>query len=397
MRDYHRIWTGNALVNLADGLAFVAVPLLATTVTDDPVKIAALAMSYSLPRLLSVLGVGVTVDMFDRRRILYWANIARALLFAGLTLLSLSGSTTILALFVVNATLGVVETMADNAAVAIVQQAVPTKRLDRANSQIAGTQIVMDEFIGPPLGGITFAFSAVAPTALISLAFFGAGLAFATIRGNYKPPPSTPDASDVRVAKHVVEGLRWSWHHGAARILVLVGFLASIGYMIPFSYLVLYAQSTLGLNPFGYGLLLSVSALGGLLGSILAAPLRRRFGYANTIIGALLLGAAAFVTISMSDHPVLVGVALALYIAHAVVWNILASSVRQKITPPSLMGRVLSVSRLFSISGLIIGAGLGGVLARQLGYQQPFAIAGGLFLLAALSMLVTRRHFREIT
>ena len=101
-------------------------------------------------------------------------------------------------------------------------------------------------------------------------------------------------------------------------------------------------------------------------------------------MSALGLGALAFVTMSLTTNLVVVAVALAAYIAHAVVWNIMAASVRQKATPASMMGRVGSVSRLLSLVGLTVGAVAGGLLASAFGYLVPFAVAGGLFVIAAL-------------
>jgi predicted MFS family arabinose efflux permease len=176
------------------------------------------------------------------------------------------------------------------------------------------------------------------------------------------------------------------------RLLVVVGALASVAYMIRFSYLVLYAQDELGLGPTGYGLLLSFSALGGLLGAAVASRLRRRLGYGWTIVSALGVGALAFVALSLTTDLVVVAVALAAYIAHAVVWNIMAASVRQKATPASMMGRVGSVTRLLGLVGLTVGAVVGGLLASAFGYLVPFAVAGGLFVVAALICTLHRSH-----
>ncbi|GAA4710473.1 Transmembrane secretion effector [Promicromonospora umidemergens] len=164
--------------------------------------------------------------------------------------------------------------------------------------------------------------------------------------------------------------------------------------MIPFSYLALYATQELGLSPAEYGFLLSFSALGGLLGAFVATRLRRRLGYGWTIVAALSVGSMSFITISLTKNVVVVAIALAAYIAHAVVWNIMAASVRQKITPAAMMGRVGSMSRLLSLIGLGVGAALGGLLASGVGFLIPFAVAGGLFAVAAVMCAVQIRMFR---
>ncbi|SMX71128.1 MFS transporter [Brevibacterium aurantiacum] len=76
-RSFRVLWGANAASNLADGLAFVSIPLLATSLTDDPRWIAGLSTLYALVRLLVALPIGVWVDRVDRRLILIVANILR--------------------------------------------------------------------------------------------------------------------------------------------------------------------------------------------------------------------------------------------------------------------------------------------------------------------------------
>lgn len=393
--DYRRIWFGNASSNLADGVTFIALPLLATTITDSPVAVAGLSIAYSLSRILSVLGIGVLIDRSDRRRLLYLASFSRAGMFAVITGLILLDAAPIVALYVVYAVLGIVETLADSAAVAVLPQAVPPERLDRANSQIAGTQLVIDEFVGPPLGGFLFAMAAFAPSALNIVALLAAGFAYWRLRGRYVVAPADTGESPGRILADVREGAVWAMRHQVVRLLIVVGGIACVGYMIPFSYLVLYAHAELGLDATGYGLLLSFSALGGLLGSFVATRLRKRIGYGWSIVAALIVGAVSFVVISLSTNVVVVAIALATYIAHSVVWNIMAASVRQQVTPAALMGRVGSMGRLIGLFGLAVGAGAGGLLAAGFGYRVPFAIAGGVFAVAAVLCLASIGRLRS--
>lgn len=395
--EYRRIWAGSAASNLADGVTFVALPLLATTLTGSPAAIAALSVAYALPRLLAVLGIGVLVDRLDRRRLLYLASFSRGIIFAGLTALVVTGATPLTALYVVYALTGIVETLSDSAALAILPQAVARAGLDRANSQIAATQIVIDEFIGPPLGGVLFAVAAFAPSALNVAAFLLAGLANWRLRDSYAAAPADLALQrPVTVAAQIREGAGWALRHPIVRTLIIIGSLASVGYMIPFSYLVLYARQVLGLSSAGYGFLLSFSAVGGLLGSVVASRLRSRVGYGWSVIAALTLGALSFTAIALTSDVWLVAVALAAYICHSVVWNVMAASIRQKVTPTAMMGRVSSVSRLAGLCGLAGGAGLGGLLASRFGYQAPFAAAAAFFLAAALLAVTVMRHFTAL-
>jgi predicted MFS family arabinose efflux permease len=173
-------------------------------------------------------------------------------------------------------------------------------------------------------------------------------------------PVPAPRASVVREA---AEGVRWLAGHRVVGALALLGGLASVGYMLPFSVLVLFARDRLGLDAAGYGVLLAASALGGLAGSAIAAPLRARIGARWTIVAALALGAASLAGLAVTRDPVVAGVLLALYILHAVVWGICATSLRQRLVPDPLLGRVGAAGRALSLLGLAVGSALGGVLA----------------------------------
>lgn len=385
--EFRRLWIGNAFSNLSDGITFIAIPLLAVVITKDPLAVAGLSVAYAIPRIIAVLGIGVLLDRVDRRPILYLANYARALMFAVLTVLVALDAANLWVLYVVYALIGVIETLSDSAVFAIVPQAVPSKSLlVRANSRIAGTQVVVDEFVGPPIGGALFAIAAFTPTGVNVVVLLISATAFFLLRGNYRPP-IVESVARRSVFLELKDAAVWTTGHAIIRTLIVVGTLASVAYMIPFSFLVLYADQILGLNAAGYGLLLSFSAVGGIAGSWLAGKLQRRLGYGWTIFGVLMLGAGSFAVIGWSTNVVVVALALAAYIFHAVVWGILASSLRQHFTPDSMLGRVGSLSRLLSLIGLALGALLGGGLAVAFGLQVPFYAAGALFVLAALVVL----------
>jgi MFS family permease len=139
--EYRRIWTGSASSNLADGVTFVFLPLLAATITSDPAAIAALSVAYSLPRLLSVLGIGVLVDRLDRRRLLCLANFSRAALFATLTALVIVDAAPMAALYAVYAVMGIVESVSDSAAPAVLPQAVPAAGIASGDGTAVGRRI----------------------------------------------------------------------------------------------------------------------------------------------------------------------------------------------------------------------------------------------------------------
>ncbi|TFC73650.1 MFS transporter [Cryobacterium sp. TMS1-20-1] len=377
-RGFRQLWAGNAAGNLSDGLIFVAIPLLATSLTTDAILIAGLAAIYSAMRLLVVVPVGVYVDRYDRRTILWITNLSRASLLIMMAVLFAIGFGSVPLLYVVLAGVGILETAADNAALSILPSVVPANKLDQANSRISAAQLLADEFAGPPLGGLLFALGVAVPVLAAGGLYAAAGFFFLALprRGVVNALPS-PRRSVFREA---ADGARWLRGHRLLRGLAVVGGLASVAYMMPFSVLVLFAQQTLGLGSAGYGLILAVSALGGLVGSIITAPLRSRAGYGWTIVGSLCLGAASMFALAFVRIPWVAAALLTAYILHSVVWGICVSSLRQRLVPEHFRGRVNASSKVLGLIGLTVGAALGGVLASSLSLSVPFLASGTLFI-----------------
>lgn len=289
-------------------------------------------------RLLVALPIGVWVDRLDRRTLIVASNLLRGLGLLALAMTIQFGISALVVLYAAMAVIGTLESMADSAAVAILPSLVDRERLEAANGRVAAAQLVCDEFVGPPLGGFLFALAAALPVfTLGGLWAVGGFVALALpIRRSLRVAGSAP-ADRRSVYGEAWDGIAWLAHHRVVGSLALIGALASIGYMLPFSILVLIAQERLGLNGTGYGLLLAFSALGGLLGSFLAPRLRTYFGYRWTIVASLLLGALTLGGLALTTSPIVAGVLLALYILHAAVWNICSLSLRQQLVPDDLL------------------------------------------------------------
>lgn len=390
-RGFRALWAANSLSNLADGLAFISMPLLAASMTDDPRLVAGLATLYAIVRLTIALPIGVWVDRVDRRTLMVAANVLRGLALLALAVTIHYGFASLLVLYIAMAVVGALESLADNAAVAMLPSLVESRDLDRANGRIAAVQLVADEFVGPPLGGLLFALAAAAPVYAMGGLWAVAGLIALALPMR----AASPEAADARPARPSIvadarEGIVWLARHRVVGSLALIGALASVGYMLPFSILVLFAEERLGLNGAGYGVLLACSALGGLLGTFIAPRLRERIGYRWTIVASIALGAVTLVGLALSTDPVVAGVLLALYILHAVVWNICSVSLRQRLVPDQLLGRVGAAGRVLGLLGLATGSALGGLLGT-IDLAVPIAAGGVVFAICCVVAAVALR------
>ncbi|MEO3778304.1 MFS transporter [Micromonospora sp. B11E3] len=141
------------------------------------------------------------------------------------------------------------------------------------------------------------------------------------------------------------------------------------------------------------GLVLTAGAAGTVTGSLLVAPLRRRFGFGACWIGSVALAGVAVATLALTGRPTEVGALVVVWFCCVSVGGICSLSLRQEVTPEHLLGRVTAAfwTIHFSLGGL--GAAAFTWLAQGHGATVAFALAGAGCLAVALAALFTAvRH-----
>ena len=314
------------------------------------------------------------MDRLDRRLLMAAVDGFRTVLLLGLAFAVLLDFVSIPLLYVVFFLMGTAETLFDTASVSILPAVVPRESLEKANGRLFGAQIVANEFAAPPLGGFLFAVAASVPFFLDAGSFAAASALVLFMRGKFKTeriegaPPTT-------IWTEISEGLRWLWGNRLLRTLAVSLGVANLTMTAAISIFVLFAQERLGLGPFGYGVLMTSVAVGGVFGSFAAEYLVRWIGSGTTMRIGLIIEAVSTSVIALSREPLVVGAMLALFGFHAIVWNVITISLRQQIIPERLLGRVNSAYRLLGLGGMSIGALIGGFLARGFGLTAPFWFA----------------------
>ncbi len=184
-------------------------------------------------------------------------------------------------------------------------------------------------------------------------------------------------------------------HHPAVRTLVLTIFTFNITFGAAWSVLVLYADQRLGLGAIGYGLLTTVSAVGGLAGVLSYGWITRFVSLGDLMRIGLVVETLTHLVLALTTSPVVAMAVFFVFGAHAFIWGTTSVSVRQRAVPTELQGRVGSVNGLGVYGGLVLGAPLGGFAAQHLGITAPFwfAFAGSaVFTVAIWRQLVHIAH-----
>ncbi|CAA9245187.1 MAG: Antibiotic efflux protein [uncultured Arthrobacter sp.] len=379
------LWTASGFSNLADGVLKVALPLIALRFTDSPTLIAGLAVALSLPWLFFALPAGALADRGDRRRIMLTANTARAALLLALVAALLSGAEPIWALYLVAFGIGCSETAYDTSAQSILPQVVPRPVLSRANGRLFAVELTANQFIGPPLGGaLVVAGATLALTVPAALWVCAVG-ALLFVRGGFRVERTTSTSMRADIA----EGLRFLWSRPLLRTLAAMVGGFNFATSAAFTVFVLFAVgpgSAMKLSEPGFGLLLTSIAVGSVLGSLVAEGIEKRLGRSRSLAVAILASVPLVGIPAVTADPVLVGLAFFLGGVAIAVWNVVSVSLRQRITPDRLLGRVNSAYRLLAWGTMPAGAAAGGLLAQYFGLTTVFASMGILSLALLLGM-----------
>ncbi len=386
-RSFRRLWAASALSNLADGVFQVALPLLAVTLTRSPALVAGVALVQRLPWLLMALPAGALADRLDRRRMMVRVDVLRVVVLGALVAAVVLDLASMPVLYVAAFVLGVGEVLFDTAAQSILPSLVDRPELSVANGRLQAVEITMNQFVGPPLGGLLAAGAIAAALATSSVAYLAAALCLASIGGTFRPERAGP----ARSLRHdVAEGLRFVWGSPLLRTLAILLGLTNLAFIAHMAVFVLFAvdPGPMGLSTTGYGLLLASGGLGGLAGAWAAPLLERSVGRARCLAGSVVLfgvslGTPAVTTSIAANVAGIVGASFG-----AIVWNVITVSLRQRITPDRLLGRMNAAYRLVGWGTMPIGAALGGAIAETAGLRPTFVVASLLHVPLLLGFLV---------
>jgi predicted MFS family arabinose efflux permease len=371
-------WTSN----LGDGIGLAAGPLLVASQTSDPFLVAMAGLLQRLPWLLFGLYAGVLADRIDRRLLVVAVDLARAGVLVVLAAMLFTGHVNVPVVLVVMFLFGTAETFADTTTGTLLPMVVAKADLGIGNARLMAGSLTMNQLIGPALGAALFtagmAWPFLAQAVLVALG--------AVLISRMALPPVERPAGRSHLGRDIAEGFRWTWGNGAVRTLTLAIVTFNVTFGAAWSVLVLYATRRLGLDAVGFGLLTTVSAVGGMVGTFSYDWLTRRATLATIMRVGLVFETFTHLAFALTTNG---GVAMAIMFffgAHAFIWGTTAQTVRMRSVPMALQGRVGSLYAIGVMGGMVLGQALGGAIARIWGVTGPFwfAFVGSAVILALI-------------
>lgn len=388
---FGRLWTAAVISKFGDSLRIAAMPLLAASLTEDPLLIASVTACGYLPWLLFGLLGGAVADRVDQRRAMWAVDLLRGALMAGFALAVWLDLGSIALLLALAFTLTTLQTLFDNAATALLPSLVPADALGSANARLMTAQQIVGGFVAAPLVPVLLVAGAAVPYATDAATYVLAAALIASLRAG-ATPAKEPRPAGSTLRGEIGEGLRRLWGDRALRGLCIATTLCNIGMGALIATLVVHVTGWLDAGNGGYAAVITAFGAGSVLGGLLARRLSERLGRIRSVCAAGLVQTGCLVAMGSVRELWATIAAMAVFAVMGMVWNVNQATLTQQRSPAAMLGRISAAFRTLALAGTPLGALLGGAAAAAWGPNSPALLAAAFFVpsVASLSGLVNQ-------
>ena len=398
VRDFRLLFGGQMISTIGDMFYAVALPWLMLSSGRSPQELGIVLAAYGLTRVATVLLGGLLSDRMTPRLVMLLSDVMRTLLVGLLVVLVASGQTSVFLLAAVAAPLGAFTGLFLPAYYAILPEVLDDADLPAGNA-LNTTSYQLAVLIGSAMAGAVVShFSPVAAFAVDAVTKALSSLSLFAMLGLQKRSERSPAEGETQVpegrgqAAWAAWGFdastsfgqllqKWRLLHVGLVIIVTINLTTWGLFEIGFPVL---ARDQFAAGATGYGLMLSAFGVGALLGGLVAGSVGRRSRRGPIMLAMILALALCYPFVPFVWG--LPGALLVLALAGSAngLLNVVFFIVVQQLTPPHLLGRVLSVLLLALVSVYPLSVALAGLVTTRFGPIVLFLATGGLLALASL-------------
>lgn len=390
--SFVKLWIGQTISEIGTRVSREGIPLTAVmTLGATAADMGLLQALGGIAALVAGPWAGMASDRIRRRPLMIGADLGRALLLAVIPLAAMYGRLSLWMLFAVVGLGGILTMFFDVAYQSYLPSLVRREQLLEGNSKLQLTASSA-EVVGPAITGFLVQLL-TAPRAILldAISFLVSAASIIAIR---KPEPAP--------AIHEHEGQGWREMFAGADYVFGHPLLAPLARRaVTFAFFggffaalyVYYAVRELGIGPAALGIIIALGGVSSLAGALLVPKVTQRFALGHTLIGAAILSGLAALLIPLGVGPVWGAVCLGASqlfgdISYPI-YNVSELTLRQRIAPPHLLGRVNGCMQMLFKGVLPFGAAAGGFLAVQIGARATMLLCGLGILSSALWLIAS--------
>jgi MFS family permease len=383
-RGFLWLWGGQGVSVFGEQFTGLAIPVLAVTLLHAVAwQLGILNAASTAAFLIVGLPAGAWVDRWLKRRVMITADVARTVALAAIPILWYTHLLNIGELVIIVTVVGVATVFFDVGYQSYIPLLVKPEQVGPANSTLEATSQV-SRIGGPAIAGLLLTIIS-APGLIIvdSLTYVASFVSLSRIRDTeVRADPTLRQP----LHKEIAEGVRFVI--GQPLIRSVAGTTASSNFFntLGSTLFALFALRTLDIGPLGLGIVFSAGSVGGLVGATLTPRIAKWIGEGRVIVVSAFLTGIAYVMVPVSSFfhgpsaVVVLSIGEFVFLFGVLVYNITQVTLRQRLCPPRLLGRMNASIRCLVWGVMPIAALVAGWLGGVIGIVPTMwiAFAGGL-------------------
>lgn len=387
-KSFYKLLFSLSFSNFGDGIIIAGMPLLVMSITKDPKAVSAIAFFASLPWLLISLPVGAYIDRIDKKKFALSVNFVRGVLLLVLFFIILTGNLSYWSIAAIAFFLGCAEVCFDTTAFTLVPLVADKEQLQKANSRLFSMEVMMNNFVGKPIGPILISTIGQVVYALFaSVIYIVSSFLMLTLKFDFAP---VEISEKKNLLQEIADGFKYLKNNLKLTKIIFMTSVINFSLTAVNAVLILFVTEELKAPDWSFGFFQAFLALGALSGNIILEKVL--VGISNE---KLVKVSTLFFTLGLAFTPVgkSVYVAIACFYVIGVatmLWRAGAHTIQHILTPESMMGRINSIARFINWGAIPLGAIFGGFIADKIGLAQNYFIFAGLSLISFLLALTVK-------
>ncbi|HFZ5457795.1 MFS transporter [Staphylococcus aureus] len=381
---------GIAFSNMGSAFTTFVFPLMILKLTGSAFQVGIVSALSFIPYAILGLPAGALIDRLNKKTIMKCADIIRFVSYLSIPVLSFFNMLSIFQIYVVAIISGIGLVFHSISEVSIIPSIVKEEDLASANSYIYATQNV-SEFLGPIIGGLLYTYMGYSILIFIdSMTFLLSFFSLILIKIETKSIFNQEKLSGKNFLSDVKVGFDYLLSNSTIRVMAVVVSLSNLIISPYYIYIVMFVKEDMNQSSQALGLVLGISSLGALIGSLSASFLLKLFNFGKLIVIILFLDTIFRLMLPFSTYIFILIPLLGLTYMTQSILNIAIITLRQKKCSENMLGRVNSVFKTMDFAFRPIGLFLGGILLENKGGFYALTISAVLFIPLVLYILKNR-------
>ncbi len=392
-RSFRLLLIGGTISALGDRVAYIAFLAAVTSASPDTLGIFGISIAEMLPAIVAAPLVSLVVDRFDRRRLMLIADLARGVLFVVVVIVP-----GIWLLFVIAFLTSSFAVLFDPARQALEPHYLPPDELTQANGMRQSLMSVV-LVLGPALGGfIVGAFGFRTALLFDAITFFISAILVAQLDA----PAAAIEERNGSMWHEVMGGVRTVRQSPILKHLfgMFAAFMITIGIQFPLIFV--FVKQNLGGGPREAGWLFSAVGVGGIVGGLILASMKKNYFDTHTVAGrqrVALMVILDGVVVAIFAGLHIIGPVMLVFAVFGFIGTVLTAALTAAVasqSPEEYRGRVFALYSAMTGPLMVLSIVIGTPFALKYGASSVFYVSGALeIVVGAVTWQLSKRPLKD--